>query len=434
MKISSGTRTSDPIFDSKLTATTVQKDLLLLENQIPFFVLEKLFRLTVDRIPNNRPHMFSLTYYVSLYFGNIMSPEESSTNSSAAATSCGSPSDTVLWISGNKIMKSSEEDEVLTNASYYHILHKIHEDYRPHNPADQIENKELSEFMPCASELDYAGVKFVHGTGKDLLEVKFTEPKGPFWWCQRAHFEIPTLPICDPTEPFLRNLIAFEQCYPGVSQHFTSYAFLMGMLVNSDKDVELLKKAGVLCNYLGGSEDSTDLFDNLCKEVVLGEFFFADTCNRAIEYSERFWQKNLRGIKRTYFDHPWTLIAFCLSIIPFGMILDSDFDVSSCGFGYSDVVGFAEMKMSIDKAQKCYAEDVMLDEEMMLVDGCFILEHLYIFYESKNIPKEEDRTRRKAYRRIYIIFTSFVSPFTGTFNKTLCRQANKERGREISDT
>ncbi|KAG5512683.1 hypothetical protein RHGRI_038969 [Rhododendron griersonianum] len=112
---------------------------------------------------------------------------------------------------------------------------------------------------------------------------------------------------------------------------------------------------------------------------------------------------------------------------------DSDFDVSSCGFGYSDVVGFAEMKMSIDKAQKCYAEDVMLDEEMMLVDGCFILEHLYIFYESKNIPKE-DRTRRKAYRRIYIIFTSFVSPFTGTFNKTLCRQANKERGREISDT
>ncbi|KAI8556891.1 hypothetical protein RHMOL_Rhmol05G0291400 [Rhododendron molle] len=323
MKISSGTRTSDPIFDSKLTATTVQNDLLLFENQIPFFVLEKLFRLTVDRIPNNRPRKFSLTDYVSLYFGNIMSPEESSANSSAAATSCGSPIDTVFWISGNKIMKSSEEDEVLTNASYYHILHKIHEDYRPHSPADQIENKELSEFMPCASELDHAGVKFVRGTGKDLLDVKFTEPKGPFWWCHRARFEIPTLAICDPTEPFLRNLIAFEQCCPGVSQHFTSYAFLMGMLVNSDKDVELLKKAGVLRNYLGGSEDSTDLFDNLCKEAVLGGFFFADTCNRATEYSERFLQKNLRGVRRTYFDHPWTLIAFCLGIIPFGMTMVS---------------------------------------------------------------------------------------------------------------
>ncbi|KAE9447482.1 hypothetical protein C3L33_20620, partial [Rhododendron williamsianum] len=262
MKISSGTKTSDPIFDSKLTATTVQNDLLLLENQIPFFVLEKLFRLTVDRILNNCPNMFSLTYYISLYLGNIMSPEESSTNSSATATSCGSPSDTVLWISGNKIMKSSEEDEVLTNAS-------------------------------------------------------------PFWWCHRARFEIPTLAICDPTEPFLRNLIAFEQCCPGVSQHFTSYAVLMDMLMNSDKDVELLKKAGVLRNYLGGSEDSTDLFENLCKEVVLGEFFFANTCNRAIEYSERFWQKNLRSIKRTYFDHPWMLIAFCLSIIPFGMMLVS---------------------------------------------------------------------------------------------------------------
>ncbi|KAE9445990.1 hypothetical protein C3L33_22117, partial [Rhododendron williamsianum] len=37
----------------------------------------------------------------------------------------------------------------------------------------------------------------------------------------------------------------------------------------------------------------------------------------------------------------------------------------------------AEMKKSIDDAKKCYAEDVTLNEEMLLVDGCFILEFLY---------------------------------------------------------
>ncbi|KAG5550443.1 hypothetical protein RHGRI_015415 [Rhododendron griersonianum] len=37
----------------------------------------------------------------------------------------------------------------------------------------------------------------------------------------------------------------------------------------------------------------------------------------------------------------------------------------------------AEMKLSIDDAKKCYAEEVTLDVEMMLVDGCFILELLY---------------------------------------------------------
>ncbi|KAE9448009.1 hypothetical protein C3L33_20094, partial [Rhododendron williamsianum] len=34
-----------------------------------------------------------------------------------------------------------------------------------------------------------------------------------------------------------------SKCVPGVSQHFTSYAFLMDMLINSEKDVQVLKDA-----------------------------------------------------------------------------------------------------------------------------------------------------------------------------------------------
>ncbi|KAG5512619.1 hypothetical protein RHGRI_038909 [Rhododendron griersonianum] len=37
----------------------------------------------------------------------------------------------------------------------------------------------------------------------------------------------------------------------------------------------------------------------------------------------------------------------------------------------------AELKTLVDDAKKCYAEEVTLDEEMMLVDGCFILEFFY---------------------------------------------------------
>ncbi|KAG5550488.1 hypothetical protein RHGRI_015455 [Rhododendron griersonianum] len=37
----------------------------------------------------------------------------------------------------------------------------------------------------------------------------------------------------------------------------------------------------------------------------------------------------------------------------------------------------AELKTLVDDAKKCYAEEVTLDEEMMLVDGCFILELFY---------------------------------------------------------
>ncbi|KAI8556914.1 hypothetical protein RHMOL_Rhmol05G0293500 [Rhododendron molle] len=337
IKTSCGTKTIDPIWHCNLTATTVQHDLVLLENQIPFFVLEKLFPLTVGRIQNNRLH--KLDHYVFQYFGSMMSQEENSTSrakkegnstssGSATPTSCGSPSDsTVVRISPNQ-MKSSEEDEVVTSNAqryYYHILHKLHDYYLPqpkpddsheeyYIPQDQTKKKNGSEEedMPCASELEYAGVKFEPVRGKDLFKVEFSDPKSPFWWCQMARFKIPLLEIYDNTELFLRNLIAFEQCCPGVSKHFTSYALLMDTLVNSENDVSVLEKARVMRNHLGARADATNLFNNLCKEVVLDpkrEFFFADMCSQATAYSK---EQNLRW---THIPADFALPQACRSLV-----------------------------------------------------------------------------------------------------------------------
>ncbi|XP_058214476.1 uncharacterized protein LOC131325969 [Rhododendron vialii] len=63
---------TDPIFGNTLTLYDVKNDLVLLENQIPFFVLEKLFHLTVRRLHNNKN--WSLTDYVRWCYGNKMSP------------------------------------------------------------------------------------------------------------------------------------------------------------------------------------------------------------------------------------------------------------------------------------------------------------------------------------------------------------------------
>ncbi|GFY82334.1 hypothetical protein Acr_02g0005740 [Actinidia rufa] len=180
----------DPVFDISLMHITVQHDLLLLENQLPFCVLEKLFHITVDKIPG------------------VAKPKK-----------------------------------------YYHILHIIHNHCHPLDPPKGEYHREL---MPSASDLDYAGVKFV-GTKNDLFKVKFT----------------------------------YQSCLESVAPEFrvyvTSYAFLMDMLVNSAKDVEVLQKAGVIQNYLGADQDASDLFNKLCKEVVIEKFFFS--LKRAIKLS-----------------------------------------------------------------------------------------------------------------------------------------------------
>ncbi|XP_057467161.1 UPF0481 protein At3g47200-like [Actinidia eriantha] len=306
------------VFSSSLMFNTVLQDLLLLENQLSFCVLEKLFHITVDKILDRPPNYFLFDYVVS-YFSNMpMSLEGESTTSNA--TNCCLPSECVLSLFGNR-MNSKNVEGVASikkrKEEYHHILHILHDHCLPPDPPKEEYHREL---MPSASDLDYAGVKFVADTGQDLFKVKFTEGKRCLGRCfHRARFAIPTLSLSNSTEPFLRNLIAFEQCCPGVSCYFTSYAFLMDMLVNSAKDVEVLQKAGIIENYLGADQDASDLFNNLYKEVFVDEFFFADTFNQATKYSKRCWPATRAHVRRKYFATPWTFIAFCVGLIAFGL-------------------------------------------------------------------------------------------------------------------
>ncbi|KAI8556894.1 hypothetical protein RHMOL_Rhmol05G0291700 [Rhododendron molle] len=311
----------DPYIVNMQTRATVQHDLLCLGNQLPYFVLQKLFELTVDKF-QKQSHKRSLSEYVLLYLGQKMSPKpdkNTKTNSSTSrATNCCVPSVEECVLS---ICNTTEEGDPRATkkrqAEHKHILHVVHDNYLSFE-----ELKERGSGLPimlCASELDFAGVKFVAQTGEDLSKVEFGKKPRPCGWFRRAEFEIPKLTVDDATEPFLRNLIAFEQCCPDVPNNVTSFAFLMGLLVNTEKDVQVLTKAEIIHNLLGTDQDAADLFNNLCKEVVPGEFPFAQTCREAVEYSKLCWPTNIAHVRRTYFASPWTFIAFCVGFIAFGI-------------------------------------------------------------------------------------------------------------------
>ncbi|KAL7175255.1 hypothetical protein ACSBR2_028960 [Camellia fascicularis] len=246
----------DPIFGSPMRLRAIRHDLLLLENQIPFFVLEELFKFAVPGIPD-----------------------------------------------------PSLNKDYLIRATFLLMLHR-----------KRKKIKTRSRF-PSASDLDLAGVQFVKRDGEDLCDVDFVKPQGPSGCCRRAHFEIPTLSIYDDTEPLLRNLIAFEQCCPNVPRHISSYGFFMDTLINSAHDVELLEKAEILHNYLGTSQDVSDLFNNICKEVVVGRFYFGKKCEDARDHCRELWPRFLASFKRDYFANPWTGIAVVAAIIIFGLTI-----------------------------------------------------------------------------------------------------------------
>ncbi|CAH1433046.1 unnamed protein product [Lactuca virosa] len=144
-----------------------------------------------------------------------------------------------------------------------------------------------------ATEIVRAGVTFKEQTEEySPLAVKFIQPSlvpglGTLF-VRETCLKIPVLCIQDTTASFLRNLIAYEQCYPFSRHYVTSFAFLMDRLIDTKDDVSLLVKAKVLQHKLEAIEDVTNLFNNICKGVVLREFYYTEEWRQLDKYCKRF--------------------------------------------------------------------------------------------------------------------------------------------------
>ncbi|KAK2976220.1 hypothetical protein RJ640_023427 [Escallonia rubra] len=266
-------RDGDPIFGNALVHLDVKHDLLLLENQIPMFVLQTLFDLILGQSQ-------SLPDLIISFFWNTLNVDHE--------------------------LKLKRTVRTQTAA---HILGLLHDCYMPCDKFASELQSPNQIIKHSAIDLFRAGVQFTEGKGRDQICVHFStsyrfsflrgsNPGGRSddipTFCNyvptklrscynsrlrqfrgRTSFEVPKLCIYDSTERFFRNLIALEQCSPGIRQPTTSYAFLMDILVNTKDDVEVLEKAGVLENDLGASEHAVRLFNVICKNVFLGEFIFS---------------------------------------------------------------------------------------------------------------------------------------------------------------
>ncbi|KAK3008739.1 hypothetical protein RJ639_013177 [Escallonia herrerae] len=284
------------ILGNNLVLLDVRHDLLLLENQIPMFVLQTLFD-------------FSLVQPYTLF-------------------------DLIISFFGNMLNFKLKIRKVVMPETAAHILGLLHDCYLPCDTA-ALERLHTSQIIKhSAIDLDRAGVDFKEGKGRDQICVNFRTSWRfsclrsccDSWFFQlcvgKPCFQIPKLCLYGSTEPFLRNLIAFEQCSPSIPRHITSYAFLMDILINTKEDVEVLEKAGVLENHLGASEDATRLFNAICKEVVLGEFTFWKQWQDLEEYCNSYSSKNFASwteLKRYYFSSRWALISVIAAFILFSL-------------------------------------------------------------------------------------------------------------------
>ncbi|XP_059651956.1 UPF0481 protein At3g47200-like [Cornus florida] len=265
---------NDRIFGTCWMGYFLLLDLILFENQLPFFVLLKLYAL----IEGTKPEEF---VYIALNFFAFSNQN------------LGKP----------RILDMSSIQEV------QHLLDLLHRSRCP-DPFVRTEKRKGIKWgrIQCASQLEKAGIKFKKTEDSNLFDITYSN----------GTLKIPNLTIEEKTEPFFRNLIAHEQYGDSTNLHYiTHYCFLMDYLIDDQEDVSLLQRDEIITNCLGGDEVVCNMFNKLCHNLIINDDLFSynnilDDVRTHCRKRRNIWMATLR---RDYFNSPWALISFLAAFV-----------------------------------------------------------------------------------------------------------------------
>ncbi|KAK8582670.1 hypothetical protein V6N13_069442 [Hibiscus sabdariffa] len=314
------------IFKERGILGEVVNDLLLLENQLPFFVLSELYHIIApeeEDVHQLAHHVISFFRDGSLFhlFDDPVSDEDIK-HLLHLVHSSHHPSDSGMeqHQKFKKNATNSDHESRNSRAGVQNIFFSqmaariwdwMHHPLTASEPTSQRKTK----FIGNATELDEAGIDFLGATlekMKDLKQGIETEFDIMFTKDTKV-LMIPTLRVVDSTESRFRNYIAYEQFIPyGKPTYFSDYVLLMDNLINTSKDVQLLRKSGIIDNWLGDDEAVAQMFNKLHHSVYWSssDFYYAHVFGRVNQHCQRKWNRWKAVLKTNYFNSPWSHISF----------------------------------------------------------------------------------------------------------------------------
>ncbi|MED6206161.1 hypothetical protein PIB30_024324 [Stylosanthes scabra] len=263
---------------SRWMLPAIRREMIMLENQIPQFILRKLFEITNT---NGNDHHSSVDALALKFFHPMLKPELGNYDN---------------YSSKLKLKEPGFESEHLVDLFRYSI--------RPTEISRRrrdIERGIQTNMIYSATQLDEAGVKIKKRDTTSLLDISFGNK---FMKRFVKELKIPTLRILDHRATALRNMVAFEKCHNRCHADVTAYVFFFNRLINSSKDVDLLHQKGVVHHSLGCDEELAELINKIAKEIVPDsrESYLYRAVNEANEYvGDNRYAKMRASMVRNYF-------------------------------------------------------------------------------------------------------------------------------------
>ncbi|XP_078159329.1 UPF0481 protein At3g47200-like [Carex rostrata] len=274
-----------------------RSDLLLLDNQIPLFFIEEVYEwfLTVLREENLPSFSTILEPFICLDMPWRINHDAMSSENAAHLLD-------LYW----RCSLSPRMYLELTSSK-----RDLHEQIEYHSNSSKINRSNNALMvMANASELQQmAGIEFEKFKDEGYLDVNFSKRHGIM--------RMPRLKIDSRQITLLRNLIAFENCISRRMRIISCYMKLMDALIDSEIDVKLLQKCGVIYNTLRSHEMAATFFNDI------GDFCFTDDNANPFsglykdvqKYYNSGCNRRLASLRHNYFSSPWTGISVVAATI-----------------------------------------------------------------------------------------------------------------------
>uniref|UniRef100_A0A803MI04 Uncharacterized protein n=1 Tax=Chenopodium quinoa TaxID=63459 RepID=A0A803MI04_CHEQI len=345
---------NDFIFQSTRTSFEVRRDLTLLENQLPYFVLEHIFEFTFSKAIEEflKNQVFSSEDVPKFHDIVYCALRTSIPNTTHVLTRedvdlrTKNPEMTAHFVSFLRMcclppqiisgkVKKAEQSGVFTSDERHNTktakkitADQVQDEESTSSGAKQeqrINIKHMREFpclcnmetphdirVPSVTRLAKAGVLFEKSCSETpLLEIKFDSKRGVL--------KMPPLTMWHHTETFFRNVMAHElynHTANSGSRSVSDYMCFMDDLINSKEDVALLVKSKIIQNWLESDAVVADLFNSITKHILADYSSYSDTCMQLNKFRGKYNIRWLKAIlQQEYFSQPWAIVYFITLVV-----------------------------------------------------------------------------------------------------------------------
>ena len=310
---------SDYILSKPWLKYNIAEDLILLENQLPFFILEELH--------------------------NQFSMSEKNKNISFLELARGYLNHDDKEEHAEKEVKHAEKEEQAKKEVKHaakEVKHFTDLKRYYYCPSDRKTGKVISDLYN-ATKLYEAGVIFKMVKNEGLLDINFHQPshleKCPCFSCSwllsclpcldwfpclegtQTFLKVPCLEVDDSTECLFRNLMALEQCHYPLKAYICNYFVLLDYLIDTREDVELLVGKKIIVNHLGSNEAVANIVNKLALEITETYSCYNDLAEKLNRHYDQCCNRNMGYLRSTYFHNLWRGTATAIGLILLGFTI-----------------------------------------------------------------------------------------------------------------